>query len=211
MYTLPESIGRKNSVMLSAFLSLIAQTTIICCQNLAVRTVCFSLMGFSQIKNSVSYVWLAECVPMSERSQAYTYINIFDAIPMAVFCFYVSYIQKDWLGINLIATGLSYIAFIMAFFCPESPRWYLVNGRREEAIKTLNYMAKVNRSPYTIPKDAQFVEDPTIFANKEVESPPTSPFIKINPLVAKDPSTVKNTRTRIFSDDFEQAAEPLSS
>ena len=99
---------------------------------------------------------------------------------MAVFCFYVSYVQKDWLGINLIATGLSYIAFIMAFFCPESPRWHLVNGRREEAIRILNYMAKVNGSSFTIPKDAQFVEDPTIFAKKEEESPAASPIKNIN-------------------------------
>ena len=104
---------------------------------------------------------------MSQRSQAYTYINIFDAVPMAVFCVYVSFIQKDWLYINLIATGLSYIAFVMAFFCPESPRWYLVNGRRDKAIDTLNYMARVNGSSHQIPKSAQFVEDPTIFAQKD--------------------------------------------
>ena len=62
-YMVPEKIGRKASVMLSAGLSLIAQTIIICCNNLTVRTICFSLMGLSQIKNSVSYVWLSECVP----------------------------------------------------------------------------------------------------------------------------------------------------
>ena len=47
MYTLPESIGRKRSVMLSAFLSLVAQTTIICSKKLLVRTLCFALMGLS--------------------------------------------------------------------------------------------------------------------------------------------------------------------
>ena len=92
LYTLPETIGRKKSVMLSALLSLIAQTTIICWPNLAVRTFCFCLMGLSQIKNSVSYVWLAECVTMTDRSMAYTYINIIDAITMAVFCLYISFV-----------------------------------------------------------------------------------------------------------------------
>ena len=84
---------------------------------------------------------------------------------MAVFCVYVSYVDKDWLSINLYALGISYLAFFMAFFCPESPRWYLVNGNREQAIETLNYMRKVNGGMVEIPKDAQFVEDPTIFAN----------------------------------------------
>ena len=208
MYTLPETIGRKRSVMLSAFLSLIAQTTILCCEKLIVRTLCFALMGLAQIKNSVSYVWLAECVPMSQRAQAYTYINIFDAIPMAVFCIYVSFIQKDWYGINLIATGLSYIAFILAFFCPESPRWYLVNGKREEAIKELNYMARVNRSQQFIPKSAQFVEDPTIFTEKEDESAIKQP--KSNCRLEPQPGTATNPRARLFSDNLDLKHEPMS-
>ena len=70
-----------------------------------------------------------------------------DAIPMAVFCAYVSYVDKDWFTINVYALGISYLAFILAFFCPESPRWYLVNGRKEEAINTLNYMGKFNGEP----------------------------------------------------------------
>ena len=47
MFTLPETIGRKKSVMFSAFMSLIAQTTILCSRNLIVRTLCFALMGLS--------------------------------------------------------------------------------------------------------------------------------------------------------------------
>ena len=84
---------------------------------------------------------------------------------MAVFCAYVSYIDKNWFSINIYATAISYIAFFMAFFCPESPRWYLVNGNREKAIETLNYMRKINGGKVSIPLDAQFVEDPNIFAN----------------------------------------------
>ena len=102
---------------------------------------------------------------MTLKPKAYTYINVIDAIPMAVFCAYVSYVDRDWLTINLFALGISYLAFFMAFFCPESPRWYLVNGNREIAIETLNYMNKVNGGHVGIPKDAQFVEDPHIFTN----------------------------------------------
>ena len=130
-YTTPEKFGRKTSVMASAFLSLIAQTIMMWSNNLTVRTFCFCGMGLSQIKNSVSYVWLSECVPQPLKSQAYTFINILDAVPMAIFCAYVSYIDPDWFSINLYALGFSYLAFILAFFCPESPRWYLVNGKRE--------------------------------------------------------------------------------
>ena len=136
-------------------------------------------MGLSQIKNSVSYVWLAECVSMPMKPAAYTYINIIDAIPMAVFCAYVSYIDKNWLSINMYALGISYLAFFLAFLCPESPRWYLVNGKRKKAIKTLNYMAKFNGALTKIPKDAQFVEDPNIFAHIAEEA---NPAINVKPL-----------------------------
>ena len=54
-------------------------------------------MGLSQIKNSVTYVWLSECVPTELKPRAYTVINIIDAVPMAVFCAYVAYVDKSWL------------------------------------------------------------------------------------------------------------------
>jgi hypothetical protein len=54
---------------------------------------------------------------------------------------------------------LSISALIVAFFCPESPRWLLVNGKRLEAIDALNKIAKVNGSPHRIPITASFVED----------------------------------------------------
>ena len=46
----------------------------------------------------------------------------------------------------------------VSFLCAESPKWLLLQGRREEAIKSLNFIAKVNRSPNRIPEDAMFVE-----------------------------------------------------
>ena len=96
---------------------------------------------------------------------------------MAVFCAYVSYVDKNWLSINIIALGVSYLAFILAFLCPESPRWYLVNGRREKGIQTLNYISKFNGMPGKIPRDAQFVESETaptadkkVVADKSIEA-----------------------------------------
>ena len=63
---------------------------------------------------------------------------------MVIFCAYMCFIGKDWFTVNLYAVGASYLALFLAFFCPESPRWYLVNGRIEEAIETLNYMGRFN-------------------------------------------------------------------
>ena len=56
--------------------------------------------------------------------------------------------------LNIVALGVSYLAFFVAFFCPESPRWYLVTGQRKKAIEALNYMGKFNGSRIKIPNEA---------------------------------------------------------
>ena len=154
----PEQIGRKKSVMISAAVSLVAQTLILLSNSMFVRTICFGLMGLATLKNSVSYVWLTECVPESRKPAAFCFVSVFDAVPMAVFCFYISYIDKSWQSINLIMVALGYIALLLAFVCPESPRWHLVNGRTKEAIDILNYISEFNKKTERIPENARFIE-----------------------------------------------------
>ena len=114
-------------------------------KSMLVRTIGYGFLGISgTAKDTITYVWLSECVPTHLKSRAYTSINFLDATSMGVFCAYVAYVDKDWMGINLIVLALAYLALILAFICPESPRWFLVNGKREEAIRALNYMAKFN-------------------------------------------------------------------
>ena len=118
-------------------------------------------MGLSQLKNSASYVWASECVPLSNKPLAFTMINVFDCFPMPFLCLYFMYVSKDWYPLNFYVLLLSYVSFVLTFLCPESPRWLLVNGRTKEAIEVLNYIALWNGSSQRIPEDAQFVEDPT--------------------------------------------------
>ena len=68
----------------------------------AVRTVMFFLMGLAQIKNSLSYVWLSECVSFRYKPTAFTMINVVDAVPMAVVCFTYLCLSKNWIWVCLL-------------------------------------------------------------------------------------------------------------
>ena len=128
--------------------------------NFWVRFAMFFLSGLSQIKNSCSYVWLSECTSSPHKAKAFTYINIFDALPMVLTCFYFMVIGKNWMVLPTIFTVITFVALFLAYFCPESPRWLLVNGNSVEAIKVLNDIAHINKSNDMVPANAIFVEDP---------------------------------------------------
>ena len=157
----PDKYGRKFSCMFGLLLASISQTVMIASPNFWVRFAMFFLSGLSQIKNSVSYVWLSECTSQPYKAQSFTWINIFDALPMVLTCGYFMLVSKNWMHLPLLFTILSYIALFLAYFCPESPRWLLVNGQSSEAITALNQMSRMNKSAGTIPTNALFVEDPT--------------------------------------------------
>ena len=157
--TFPDRYGRKFSCMFGLAMSTVSQTLMIASSNFWVRFAMFFLSGFSQIKNSVSYVWLSECTSGPYKPSAFTYISAFDALPMILTCLMYLFVSKNWLHLPLIFCILSFTATVLAYFCPESPRWLLVNGRSQEAIAQLNKIASMNKTRQ-IPENALFVEDP---------------------------------------------------
>lgn len=160
-FALPDNKGRKTSLIFGLILSCISQTVMIFVPNYWVRFAMFGLSGLSQIKNSVSYVWLSECTSKPYKSRAFTTINVFDALPMVITCLYFQYVSKNWVHLSLFFCGLSYLALVFSFICPESPRWLLIKGRSAEAIAELNKIGRMNRSTERIPANAIFVEDTT--------------------------------------------------
>ena len=131
---IPDKIGRKKSVMLSFGLSLLAQSVLVAYQSILVCSACMFLLGFSSIKNSQTYVWSTDCVPLRRRPDVITIINIIDALPALTLGFWFLFIGNDWLTYALFMLAINYFAFILGIFCPESPRWLLVNDRKAEAI-----------------------------------------------------------------------------
>ena len=126
--------------------------------NFIVRTVCFFVMGFSNLKNSQSYVWASEVVPFKRRASAYTIVNVVDAMPTVITGLFYLLVQRNWFTIYAINVAISYSALFLAFFCPESPRWLILNNKQSEAIDALNKIAKFNGSEVRIPENTVFQE-----------------------------------------------------
>jgi len=82
--TAPDNLGRRKTTFLVMIMSCIAQTVMLLVPMFSVRTLMFFVMGLSQIKVGVSYVWFSECVGFPYKSTAFTIINIFDGMTMAI-------------------------------------------------------------------------------------------------------------------------------
>jgi hypothetical protein len=123
----------------------------------------FALIGFSQLKNNVSYTWLFESVESRHKSSACSVLNAFDTLTMAITCFYFLAISRNWFWLYFTMTVLATFSFMLTMaIVPESPKWLLINGRREDAIKALNWIGKINGSKTPISDDAVFVESNTV-------------------------------------------------
>jgi len=138
LFGFPDKYGRKKSLIMGLGMSCVAQTVTIFVPNFWVRFAMFGLNGLSQIKNSVSYVWLSECTSQPYKSSAFTAINIVDALPMVITCLYFMFVSEQWVYLSTFFCAISYLALALAFICPESPRWLLVKGNSVAAIRTLN-------------------------------------------------------------------------
>ena len=62
---------------------------------------------------------------------------------------------------------ISYVAFMLALICPESPRWYLVNGDRVQAIKAFNRIAELNGTKNRLSESVEFKEEAQMKQDKE--------------------------------------------
>lgn len=65
---IPDRIGRKKCVIGGMTLSLAAQITMLLVPNMLIRSIGFFFLGLSTIKNSQTYAWGSECVPLKRRT-----------------------------------------------------------------------------------------------------------------------------------------------
>lgn len=57
----------------------------------------------------------------------------------------VAYFFREWREFHLVLSGCSALLIVYIWFVPESPRWLLATGRKQEAAKVLQKAAKFNK------------------------------------------------------------------
>ena len=127
-----DKLGRRKTSLVFLSLNLVAQGIIIFCPWFYTRLFGYILYGFAQIKNSVCYAWLFECMETKNKSSAVTAMNMLDSFTMVGFGLYVLFISKNWLYIEIATYFLSILSFVgILIVMPESPKWFLINGKQK--------------------------------------------------------------------------------
>ena len=159
LFAMPDRIGRKTSMVLNFGLHVAAQYLIIFVPTYGARLIGFLIYGLTQLKNTVSYIYLLELIPEKYGTVANVSMTSFDSATMAFVCLYFILISKDWFPLMFVMTLMSTFALLVIIFVlTESPIWLLNVGRTKDAIDALNKIGRFNGVKSKIPKDAIFNE-----------------------------------------------------
>lgn len=159
-FPIMDKIGRRKTSIIFNTGHIFAHTLIIFSSDFITRTIGFTLLGFfSATKNSVCYAWLFELVNQKDKSFANTCLNMGDYLVLLLAGLYFIFVSQDWAPLIMSIYFIDVAAsLVILFLCSESPRWLLMQGRRQEAIQSLNFIAKVNGSTKKIAPETEFLE-----------------------------------------------------
>jgi hypothetical protein len=74
-------------------------------------------------------------------------LNTYDCSTLSFLAIYFMLISNDWFYFFFVMTILGAVSHgCMLFFAPDSPKWLLANGRKDEAIVAFNQIAAFNNS-----------------------------------------------------------------
>ena len=114
-------------------------------------------MGILHLKVTVSYTHIFELIDDDYKGLCATVLNVVDAITLGVVGFCFIFVTKDgvrFMEITFLLSSIFVVLYIV--FVPESPSWLLSTDQQDEALKCLNFIAKLNGSHERIPKSTDF-------------------------------------------------------
>ena len=158
-FPIMDKISRRSANLIFGSSHVLAQAIIIFLPNYSARLLGYTLMGLMCAKNSVCFTWLFELVNKDHKSYASCAVSMLEFATGIIGGAYFLFVSRDWAPLVKVWFYIALACFVLlSTFCPESPKWLLLQGRVKEAIDSLNYIAKFNGSEERISYDTKFVE-----------------------------------------------------
>ncbi|CAL4125302.1 unnamed protein product, partial [Meganyctiphanes norvegica] len=145
---LGDKFGRKKIVMLAALLYSIPGILMSFLPSMSTILIARFVMGFSQVPNH--YVFALEQVEPKWRGV----MGIILAFPWAIGVMSLGglgYLFRDWRNLQLVLSLPLILLIPLVWILDESPRWLIVNGRHEEALKVLQRAERLNGATLPCP------------------------------------------------------------
>ncbi|XP_068187519.1 solute carrier family 22 member 6 [Antennarius striatus] len=79
----------------------------------------------------------------------------------------IAYLLRDWRKLQVAVCAPHFLFFALTWWCSESARWMVLNGRSDEALQSLHRVARVNGKPEMVNKITREVLDSHM--KKEIE------------------------------------------
>uniref|UniRef100_A0A3P9C0J2 Solute carrier family 22 member 13a n=1 Tax=Maylandia zebra TaxID=106582 RepID=A0A3P9C0J2_9CICH len=145
-----ESFGRKRATQIPAVLLSVFTVTTALCPNVYLYLVSLFLVGFGAGGYRVNSIILStEWIGMSKRSWGACVTQLFSAIGECVLAGMI-YGIRNWRLAQLITAVPLAVLIIYIWFIPESARWLLSRGRKEEAKQLIVKAAAINKHPIEV-------------------------------------------------------------
>lgn len=114
------------------------------------------------------FVMSCEINPSSIRSIVATGSYLFESTAIIILSV-MAYFIRDWRMLQFAVTIICFPFLLYYWWCPESPRWLMANGRVEETQRWIDTAARCNKvtvSPHILTKKSDNVEADTLPSGK---------------------------------------------
>jgi len=131
----PDRFGRKTSLTMYIPFLVLAFNILTFSKSHNLMMVGFFILGVMKTKNSTCILFSMENCLTKDTSKALAFIFTIDSSSPLVYCFFVLCISKNtyYLFYFINAVGITAIILFL-LFVKESPKWYILKGRNEDAI-----------------------------------------------------------------------------
>lgn len=146
---LPEKFGRRGTMVFFLIpLNVAGMVLGAFSTTYVLKCVGFLLVGISHMKFTTCIVASNEQCDKESRVIPITIMTTLDCSTVASYCILIYFLTNNAMYYFHAFNTVNIIAcLITILYISESPRWHIQNGRMEEGIKCLNYIARRNGRP----------------------------------------------------------------